>query len=145
MDKKENLANKIFKLSFLLSHNLVNYKNIINKENIPPSHIKILYYLNYYRKAIISDLALAFGISKSNMTPIIDKLTEMNYIERKTCPDDKRKIYIVLTKDGASFLKEIDKKVVENIKIKLLKTSDKDLEEMKVLVENLNGCLKKIY
>lgn len=144
MDRNKDIVKDIFKLSFLLSYKLVNYKKIIKNEEIPPSHIKVLYYLNYNKVAIISDLSLVLGISKPNMTPIVDKLIDLKYIKKESCQKDKRKIYLVLTEVGIKFLKDIDKKVMKNIEGKINSLNDKDLENMGELIVDLNEIIDKI-
>lgn len=47
----------------------------------------------------------------SNVTRIVDKLLSKEYVDRKECAENRRKMDITLTEKGAEFLKELDKKV----------------------------------
>lgn len=44
----------------------------------------------------------------SDASRIIDKLVNKEYVERKTCPNDRRNINILITKQGLALLKKLD-------------------------------------
>ncbi len=48
----------------------------------------------------------------SNVTRIIDKLVAQNRVVRQECPENRRKMDIVITKVGQAYLKKLDKVVV---------------------------------
>lgn len=65
----------------------------------------------------------------SNITRIVDKLVAKDYVQRKECPTNRRKMDIDLTKAGRVILKKCDKTVyafhepmIENLNKKELKT-----------------------
>ncbi len=44
----------------------------------------------------------------SNTTRLIDKLLIMDYVTREVCPNNRRKMEILITQKGLSLLKELD-------------------------------------
>lgn len=44
----------------------------------------------------------------SNTTRLVDKLLEKQLVERITCPDNRRKVEITITKNGLELLRELD-------------------------------------
>ncbi len=72
----------------------------------------------------------------SNTTRLVDKLLSKGYVERVTCPSNRRKIEISITASGKKALMEMDG-AIKNAEDHLVKNlSDPDLE-------NLNGLLNK--
>lgn len=47
-----------------------------------------------------SDLARSVGRAATSFTPILDKIQDKGFIERKKDPSDRRAVYICLTKYG---------------------------------------------
>lgn len=47
----------------------------------------------------------------SNITRIIDKLLSKDFVERKECPENRRKMDITITKNGIKQLEVLNKKV----------------------------------
>ncbi|MBB4118978.1 DNA-binding MarR family transcriptional regulator [Mesonia hippocampi] len=66
---------------------------------------------------------------KSNTTRIVDKLIEKQLVERSTCPNNRRKVEVFITKNGLDLLEKIDPEL--------------DKEE-KEITRNLNSEDKKV-
>jgi DNA-binding MarR family transcriptional regulator len=50
----------------------------------------------------------------SNTTRLVDKLLLKNYVTREVCPENRRKIEVLITQKGLDILKELDPKVIEH-------------------------------
>lgn len=73
----------------------------------------------------------------SNTTRLVDKLLHKGYVTREICPENRRKMEVMITDEGLKLLSELDPKIIayeENIVNKL------NLNE----VEQLNILLEKI-
>jgi DNA-binding MarR family transcriptional regulator len=73
----------------------------------------------------------------SNTTRLIDKLITKGYVERTVCPTNRRKVEIVITKEGLKILAEIDPivtKAEENITANL---KNNELEQLNNMLNNL--------
>lgn len=55
----------------------------------------------------VAAYALHLGISKPAVTRACDKLAEMNLLKRAASTDDRRKVLIDVTKDGAAMVDRI--------------------------------------
>lgn len=71
----------------------------------------------------------------SNTTRLVDKLILKNYVSRKVCPSNRRKIEITITSQGESDLLKIDKKIIEAEKEIV---QDFNLQELKELNQLLD-------
>jgi len=99
-------------------------------KDLAKHHFMIMKMLQKKDKFYVTEIAKYLGITKSQMTASVDKLLSLGYVERQADKNDRRKIFISLTKDGASITKKIcgQIKIVFNEDIKLL--SKKELDEL---------------
>ena len=73
----------------------------------------------------------------SNTTRIIDKLIDKSFVERVICKENRRKIELFITKEGLSFLKEVDP-VIEQTEEKMTNhLSVKEKHQMMALLNKL--------
>lgn len=71
----------------------------------------------------------------SNTTRLVDKLILKGFVDRRTCPDNRRKVEIMITEQGKTALKKIDK-VMEQTEIEVLKNfTSKDLDNFNTLLD----------
>ena len=69
----------------------------------------------------------------SNTTRLVDKLLLKGYVERRTCPTNRRKIEIMITDQGILKLEEMDV-AMANAEQKILRNlSLKELEQLNIL------------
>lgn len=62
----------------------------------------------------MSDIQERMIAKNSNTTRLIDKLLVKNYVDRKICPDNRRKMEITITEKGIIVLSELDSKVIDH-------------------------------
>jgi DNA-binding MarR family transcriptional regulator len=125
----------------------VNY-NLLLATDINKSHVGLMFTLYRAENMTLTMSALgnAMAVSKPNVTTIVDKLVALNFVERVNDPDDRRLVYIKLTKEGKAFieqwrvnLKNAFKKILLNYsdnEVKLLRGTMKNL---KILVSRFDG------
>lgn len=76
-------------------------------------------------------------IEKSpNTTRLMDKLIDKGLIERSRCKEDRRVVYVRITKNGLNLLDEIDKCMDVNSLIES-KLSDKEAETLSDLLDKV--------
>ncbi|MBC8753634.1 MarR family transcriptional regulator [Kordia sp. YSTF-M3] len=75
----------------------------------------------------------------SNTTRLIDKLILKGFVERTICPENRRKVEIIITKNGLKLLDVIDPKLnrLEEDIMKPLTTTE--AETLNILLEKLRG------
>ncbi len=47
----------------------------------------------------------------SNVTRILDKLIARNFVERRECKENRRKMDVTITQDGLNYLKKLDRRL----------------------------------
>jgi DNA-binding MarR family transcriptional regulator len=77
----------------------------------------------------------------SNTTRLIDKLLLKDLVTREVCPENRRKIEVLITQKGLDLLTELDPKVLENEQLFANNLSQEELLQLNTLLEkyrNLN-------
>lgn len=119
---------------------------------IPPSHsfanhsishsqMEIMFLLYDEGKFTMSNLSKALLISKPNVTPMVDKLINNQFVERLPDEKDRRIIHISLTQKGRNFLDEERSIVEKSIEKKLESLSTEQLEILFHIFENVKKIL----
>lgn len=71
----------------------------------------------------------------SNTTRLIDKLLLKDFVTREVCPDNRRKIEVLITQKGLDVLTELDPKVKEHEQIFAANLTQNELEQLNALLE----------
>lgn len=75
----------------------------------------------------------------SNVTRIVDKLESRGLVDRRLCPDDRRKMDVSITKEGLALLKKLDAKV-DNLHQPLKDNlTEGEALQLKKLIQKLKG------
>ncbi len=75
----------------------------------------------------------------SNVTRIVDKLTQKGLVERALCSEDRRKMDIIITEKGLELLKILDKKVHALHKPMMNNLTDDEAKILKQLILKFKG------
>lgn len=112
---------------------------------IPPSHIKVIFHLSLSGPSSISQVAKALNISKSNMTPIIDKLISYEFVNRYADPNDRRILRVELTPKAVELLQSIRSATCKLLVEKISKLSDGEIITLDQSISNLTILLNKLH
>jgi DNA-binding MarR family transcriptional regulator len=102
---------------------------------------RTLLFLKHKNECTVGEMAEYLGLSKSSAAQLIDRLIKLNWIDRKNSEDDRRMVYISLTKTGEKELQELKRRNFERLKKILSLLPEKDLEDWLRIQSNL---LKKL-
>lgn len=137
-------SDALFSLLIQLNNKVFNQDKMVKCSPLPPSHVKVIFYLLNKGSSSISDIASKLGISKPNMTPIIDKLLRDNLVYRTEDPNDRRIVRIALTQKALDISAEHERRLKESLFSKLSTLSNDDLVKMKDLVSELTNIIVKL-
>jgi DNA-binding MarR family transcriptional regulator len=104
----------------------------------------VLFLLFEIRRASVSELCNLLNISGPNMTPLIDKLAQLNLLSRNPSAEDRRVIQIEITAEGDSFCKEIQLLIHGQIESTLDSLNDDDLIVLRESLFSLKSIIMKI-
>lgn len=75
----------------------------------------------------------------SNTTRLVDKLIAKGFVRRNICPENRRKVEIFLTVQGAESLREMDKAVAGAEATLMQHFSDQDLKDLNNLLDQIES------
>lgn len=106
-------------------------------------HFGIMEILSY-QDMTMTELARITSMSKSQMTAVIDKLVKLKALERHTDEKDRRVINIVLTEHGRTLLREVRRKIKQNMRKTLSSLTPEELTEMSAALKTLGEIGTKL-
>ncbi len=107
-------------------------------------HIEIMALLNAEGKLRITDICDKLQIAKAQMTYMIDKLVELELVERKTDTADRRILNISLTEKGKIFHNNREKDITDTVLKYMSALSDQEIEALGNSLNNLKDTLQKL-
>ncbi|MRI00419.1 MarR family transcriptional regulator [Kriegella sp. EG-1] len=128
-------------IHFLLVNNKINesISNVLKPFDISPQQFNVLRILRGQNgtPANLSTLNDRMITKMSNTTRLVDKLIIKGYVDRITCPSNRRKVEINITETGKKELKKMDI-AMSNAEKKILKNLSKsELKELNNLFNKL--------
>lgn len=138
------LSVDLYNLMLYLHNKILHPNDALKNLPIPPSHVKVIFYLARVGTSSISEVAKNLVISKPNMTPIIDKLISEGMINRYNDPNDRRVLRIELTDKANEFIKKQEEVIKNNLAKKISSLSSEDLEDLSNHVVGITDIILKI-
>lgn len=138
------LANYLIETMPLINKHIFNANGMAKECLVPPSHIQVIVYLSKKESSSVSEIASVLGISRPNMTPLIDKLIAENFVERNIDPSDRRVIRVKLTDTAREFLADHKKNLALKLAQRLSSLSNEDLILFKESLFNISNIVSKL-
>jgi DNA-binding MarR family transcriptional regulator len=113
-------------------------KNPINMQ------MRILLMLTHNGMMQPSEIGVRMGISKPNVTSLIDKLIDQGYVQRRHDEKDRRVIHIVLTAKGRKFVASRLQLVRHSIKKNLSSLGQDELDSLHRALETFKRIVSKM-
>ncbi len=92
----------------------------------------------------VSELARVSVVPKPQMTHLIDQLVRSGIVERRADAADRRVVNISLTDHGLQLLRDVKRKVEEDLKNRLSGLTPDDLAAMATALETLNSIVARL-
>lgn len=135
-DKKIPLESRTI-IHFMLVNNKVNEvtSNALKPFDVSIQQFNVLRILRGQnnKPANLSTLNERMVTKMSNTTRLVDKLILKGFVDRITCPSNRRKVEISITSEGKKVLKKMDGAMNNAEKFILKNISEKELEQLNTL------------
>ena len=112
--------------------------------DISPLHFEIMKLLEEAETLHVAEIGERLQIARQQMTHLIDKLVDLNIVERQTGTADRRTINIVLTSKGRITLEEHDNCIRNAIKETLSSLTSEELEDLSASLRRLRDIFLKL-
>ncbi len=114
------------------------------RDILSPLQMHTLFTLSCDGKHSMSDLARLIFVSKQQLTPIIDKLIEMDLVVREHDQVDRRNVTIVLSEKGYAFIDEKREEMGQLIGDMLATLPPEDIEVLNRSALGISSVLSKL-
>ncbi len=138
------ISDDLFTLIMEFHRKLLKPEEFIKNSPMPPSHVKVIFYLSQNGPSSISEIARDLCISKPNMTPIIDRLITEGFATRYEDPKDRRKLSIEVTKKACECFKMKKQIAKELLHEKISILSDEDLTTLSNAIKEFYNIITKL-
>jgi len=121
-------------------------KTALNSVNmdISPLHFEIMRLVKKDGTLHITEIGERLQVARAQMTHLIDKLVEVEMVERQADSKDRRVTNIVLTGKGNAFLEKHGGNVRKATKEILSGLTDEELAELSASLEKLRDILSRL-
>ncbi|AIQ64168.1 MarR family transcriptional regulator [Paenibacillus stellifer] len=124
-----------------ITNRLMIYWNKEFSENLGVSHILVLAHLNHNGKSRPSDIAKALGLTPPTLTHLSEKLVKKEFAVRLIDEEDRRIIYLEITKEGLNILNKAQEKG-KDLRTKLFeKLTEDERQSLLATYDKLNQLL----
>lgn len=116
------------------------YSDFLKKHSITTAQYNILRILRgrHPKPASISLLKERMLDKMSDTSRLVDRLIIKELVERKICPNDRRKAEVIITEKGLKLLKELDV-IEDNHKSNFGNLSENEVKSLNDLLDKLRG------
>ena len=108
------------------------------------AHIEIMTVLKEESTLHPAEIGQRLQIAKAQMTHFVDKLVELELVERNVDVDDRRTINITLTDKGRSFLEKHEHIIFNAVGEYISDLNESELETLSTSLRNLRDILLKL-
>ena len=112
--------------------------------DISPLHFEIMKLLNEAGTLHVAEIGERLHIARPQMTHLIDKLVDLDIVERQTGTADRRTINITLTSKGKTTLEEHNSRLRNAIRKTLSRLTGKELEDLSASLRKLRDIFLKL-
>ena len=126
-------------LNLLYTQNVIadNFNEVLKPYDLSSEQYNVLRILrgqkgNPANMCVIQERMLA---KTSNTTRLVDKLLLKKLVTRKVCPENRRKIEVLITEKGIAILTELDPKVIEHEHLFSKNLNPEELDQLNQLLE----------
>ena len=114
------------------------------EEDMSPPHFEIIKLLEETGKLHIAEIGERLQIARPQMTHLIDRLVELDIVERETNEEDRRMLNIRLKDKGKSIVKARDKQVINATRETLSGLTDDELKQLSTSLNNIKEIFSKL-
>lgn len=114
------------------------------EEDITPPHFAIMKQLQESGTLHVAEIGERVEIARPQMTRLIDKLVELDLVERETCTEDRRMLNITLTAKAKAILEEHDNALRNATTDMLSGLTDDELKELSTALTTLKDIFSRL-
>lgn len=107
------------------------------RDDITTDQFSIMQYIHHNESSTSTEIARNFGVGKSAITALTNRLHDKQLISRKRDPKDRRIIYLQTTSNGEEVIQQTEKQLYKYLGEKLTYFDKKEIEHFIRALEKL--------
>jgi DNA-binding MarR family transcriptional regulator len=111
-------------------------------EDMTNDQYYLLRYIKKKAKCTSTELASMFGVNKSAITAMTNRLVEKGLLQRTRDQNDRRVVYLTLTERGDEWITETEEKIHKLVESFITKFSEEEIEAFIQTYEKLAHILQ---
>jgi DNA-binding MarR family transcriptional regulator len=144
IDRLDSISENILLFFPLFYKNILKLAHGQGRKNPMNMQSRALVMLAHAGKLQPSEIGLRMGISKSNVSALLDKLIALGYVERRPDARDRRVIHVAVTARGRRFAANRLRTVGSVIKANLSGLSGEELDSLQTALETFRKIISKM-
>jgi DNA-binding MarR family transcriptional regulator len=114
------------------------------ERDISLPHLEVIVTLKEEGTRHIAEIGEKLQIPKPQMTHLIDRLENLDIVQRRPDTSDRRIINVALTDKGVEIIEELDRIIKSSLREKLSSLSDEELRELSRCLRRLGDIFTKL-
>ncbi|MFT8320122.1 MAG: MarR family transcriptional regulator [Bacillus sp. (in: firmicutes)] len=139
--KTIDVVNRYVDINFSVNRKLENLIRLEIGDVLTCEQHYTLRYINRVNVCTSSELASVFGVKKSAITSIINRLYEKEYIERTRDEKDRRVIYLTLTDKGHIIFTKMEERIHRLVESIITKFDETEISAFLTTFEKLDKLI----
>ena len=145
MLKDESVAARILSTFPLFMHKVFHdFQPDSGALDLNKTHLKALMIIYIDREPYMTRVCYHMNMEKGSLTPVIDRLIQMNLVERRRSLEDRRKVNLHLTEVGLSLVEAHLHRAHRHILEKLKHLPEEEVERFKRALGDLHEITLKL-
>lgn len=145
MNEKEAVSKKFMELIQTFKISVLKPMDKRFRNLVPNAGSHILFYITTNGPCTMGDITRIMCCSKQQATQMIDKLIKAGYAQRQSDKEDRRKVWISITKSGEELIKDI-MGTIESIFVDSLNVLDEEeIQSFSKAIEIFEYSFNKIH
>jgi DNA-binding MarR family transcriptional regulator len=138
----DDLIERYLSVSFIVMRKAAALVKCELDEDMTNDQYYLLRYIKKKAKCTSTELASMFGVNKSAITAMTNRLVEKGLIQRTRDQNDRRVVYLTLTERGDEWITETEEKIHKLVESFITKFSEEEIEAFIQTYEKLAHILQ---
>lgn len=140
----DDLVERYLSVSFIVMRKAAALVKCELDEDMTNDQYYLLRYIMKKGKCTSTELASIFGVNKSAITAMTNRLVEKGLLQRTRDQNDRRVVYLTLTERGDEWIVKTEEKIHKLVESFITKFSEKEIEAFIQTYEKLACILQEM-
>jgi DNA-binding MarR family transcriptional regulator len=112
--------------------------------SISPPHFAVMKALSEGGILTMSQIGGTLDLPRPQVTPLVDRLVDLQLADRKVDPEDRRNVLVFLTEEGQEAYERYDQMIRQSVRESLSHLANRDVAQLSAALNTMRGVLSKL-